>query len=284
VYQNNICAAHLELKNYDTVIELATKAAEIGRAHQAPFEHIGRALHRLGTAYYKKGDYENAITYLTKSLTEHRDANALNLLKKVEKEFEDKKKQEYINPELSAKAKDEGNVLFRENKFAQAVERYSEAIKRNPTDHTLYTNRAQTYIKLMALPEALKDAEESLKLKPDFVKAFLRKGQVHFMMKEFQKALQTYEKALEYEPENHEVTEAVRKTVEAINNSHLDPDTVKRNVEKDPELQVILTDPLMQQVLKDLQTNPQSVARYMKDDKIRANIEKLIAAGVISTR
>jgi len=190
-----------------------------------------------------------------------------------------------MDPTLSTKAKEEGNQFFRENKFAQAVERYTEAIKRNPSDHGLYTNRAQSYIKLMALPEALKDCEESIKLKPDFVKGYLKKGQVHYMMKEYQKALKTYEEGLEHDPSNTEITEAVTKTVQAINShENLDPETVKRNVEKDPELQRILGDPLMQQVLKELQTNPQSINGYLRDDKIRANIEKLIAAGVISTR
>jgi len=196
-----------------------------------------------------------------------------------------RKKQDYVNPELALKAKEEGNALFRENKFAQAVEKYTEAIKRNPSDHTLYTNRAQSYIKVMALPDALKDCEESIKLKPDFVKGYLRKGQIHFMMKEYQKALKTYEEAIELDPNNTEISEAVSRTVQAINrHEDMDPETVKRNVEKDPELQAILADPLMQQVLKELQTDPRAAAGYMKDDRIRKNLEKLIAAGIISTR
>jgi len=284
VYLNNICAVHLALKNYEKTIEVGNSAIEIGRANHAPFDQVGRALQRIGTAYSKMGDLEKAISYYQRSLTEHRDADTLNLLKRTEKAWEDKKKQDYVNPTLSAQAKEEGNAAFRENKFALAVEKYTEAIKRNPSDHTIYTNRAQSYIKLMALPEALKDCEECLRLKPDFVKGFLKKGQVHFMMKEYQKALQTYEHALELDPNNSELTEAINKTISAINMSDSDPETVKRNVEKDPELQRILGDPMMQQVLKDIQNNPASVAGYMSDAAIRKNIEKLIAAGIISTR
>lgn len=285
VYLNNICAVHLELKDYQKTIVIGNNAVEVGRANHAPFEAIGRALQRIGTAYSRLGDYENAIMYYQKSLTEHRDGNTLTLLKKVEKAYEEKKKQDYISPELSQKAKEEGNSLFRENKFADAIEKYSEAIKRNPTDHTIYTNRAQTYVKLMALPEALRDCEECIKLKPDFVKAYLKKGQIHFMMKEYQKALKTYEQALEFDPENAELSEAVSRTVQAVNRQEdMDPETVKRNVEKDPELQAILADPVMQQVLKDLQNDPRTAAGYMQDERIRKNLEKLIAAGIISTR
>jgi len=137
----------------------------------------------------------------------------------------------------------------------------------------------------MALPEALKDCEECLVIKPGFIKAYLRKGQVHHMMKEYQKALKTYEEAIELDPNNAELSEAISRTVQAINmHDDMDPETVKRNVEHDPELQAILADPLMQQVLKDLQNDPRSAAGYMKDERIRKNLEKLIAAGIISTR
>jgi len=187
------------------------------------------------------------------------------------------------NPELSLIAKEEGNTLFRESKFAPAVEKYTEAIKRNPSDHTIYTNRAQSYIKLMALPLALKDCEKSIALKPDFIKAYLRKGQVHTMMKDYQKAIKTYNDALEKEPDNSEVIEAANKTMELVQRSRgaQDPEAVKAVLERDPELQAILQDPMMQQVLKDYQQNPQSLDGYMTDTRIRDNISKLFAAGVI---
>jgi len=64
VYLNNICAVHLELKNYQKTIEIGNSAVETGRANHAPFEQIGRALQRIGTAYSRLNDFENAILYL----------------------------------------------------------------------------------------------------------------------------------------------------------------------------------------------------------------------------
>ncbi|KZS97739.1 hypothetical protein SISNIDRAFT_449295 [Sistotremastrum niveocremeum HHB9708] len=52
--------------------------------------------------------------------------------------------------------------------FVGAVKSYTESIKRDPSDARGYNNRAAAYTKLVALPEALKDAEEAIKIDPKF--------------------------------------------------------------------------------------------------------------------
>ena len=74
----------------------------------------------------------------------------------------------YINPELSEKAREEGNALYKAGDFAAAVKSYTESINRDPKDPRGYNNRALCYTKLAALPEALKDAEEAIKVDPKF--------------------------------------------------------------------------------------------------------------------
>jgi len=58
--------------------------------------------------------------------------------------------------------------LTKVGEFANAVQAYSEAIKRDPTDARGYNNRAAAYTKLAALPEALKDAEHAIELDNKF--------------------------------------------------------------------------------------------------------------------
>jgi len=91
---------------------------------------------------------DEAINWLNKSLVEHRDPQALELLRKTEKDRDEKKKNEYINPELGVKAKDEGNDHFKNQRFPQAVQAYTEAIKRDPQNHVYYSNRAAAYTKV----------------------------------------------------------------------------------------------------------------------------------------
>ena len=55
-----------------------------------------------------------------------------------------------------------------------------------------YSNRAGCYMKLMEFNRAQKDCEQSLKLKPDFVKCWIRKGAVLEALKQHDNALEAF--------------------------------------------------------------------------------------------
>lgn len=62
----------------------------------------------------------------------------------------------YINPEISAQHREQGNALFNKGEFGKALEEYEEARKRNPNDAKIYNNTAMCFIKMMKFNEALK--------------------------------------------------------------------------------------------------------------------------------
>jgi len=280
VYLNNIAAVHMSEGNYDRCIETCLKAEQVGRDHRAPFQTIATALQRLGKAYAKKDDPQNAIEAYKRALMEHRDPETLKLLGMTEKQYEEKKIKEYINPELSVQAKEEGNDLFKKGKYPEAVERYTEAIKRDPNNHVLYTNRATAYTKLKAYSEALKDCDKCIEMQPNFIKAYLKKGQVYAATQQYQKCFEVYAKALEHDPNNVEVLEEMKKIDQKIGSQAVDPEQVKRNFEKDPELQKLLQDPGISQVLQAIQ-NKQPYQHFLSDPKVKEGLMKLAAAGLI---
>lgn len=92
-------------------------AVEEARSLRADYKLVAKAFGRIGSSYLKKEDYDNAIKYFQKSLTEHRTPDILNKLRDTEKLKKQVETQAYINPELAEKAREEGNVKFKVRPF-----------------------------------------------------------------------------------------------------------------------------------------------------------------------
>lgn len=104
---------------------------------------------RIASAYQALGNLDAAIEYYNKSLLEDYQDKTKTALKKLE---EEKKRQEqlaYIDPAKSEEHKTKGNELYNAGKFKEAIDEYSEAIKRDPKNYKVYSNRAACYTKLM---------------------------------------------------------------------------------------------------------------------------------------
>lgn len=71
--------------------------------------------------------------------------------------------------ELKGKA----NAAFAAGKNDEAIDLYTQAIALDDKNHVLYSNRSAAYAKSHKFEEALKDAEQCVTLKPDFVKVNL---------------------------------------------------------------------------------------------------------------
>ncbi|KAJ0859792.1 putative Heat shock chaperonin-binding, tetratricopeptide-like helical domain superfamily [Helianthus annuus] len=293
-FLTNRAAVYLEMGKYDECIKDCEKAVERGRELRSDYKMVARALTRKGTALVKMAktskDYEPAIETFQKALTEHRNPDTLKKLNEAERAKKELEQQEYYDPELAEKEREKGNECFKEQKYPDAIKHYTEALRRNPKDAKAYSNRAACYTKLGAMPEGLKDAEKCIEIDPKFSKGYTRKGAIQFFMKEHDKALETYQEGLKHDPQNPELLEGVRSCVQQINRASrgdLTPDELKERQAKamqDPEIQNILTDPVMAQVLKDLQENPKAAQDHMKNPSVMNKIQKLISAGIVQMR
>ncbi|KAL3499516.1 hypothetical protein ACH5RR_038609 [Cinchona calisaya] len=293
-FLTNRAAVYLEMGKYEDCIKDCDKAVERGRELRSDFKMIARALTRKGTALVKiakcSKDYERAMETFQKALTEHRNPDTLKKLNEAEKAKKELEQQEYFDPQIADEEREKGNQFFKEQKYPEAVKHYTESIKRNPEDPRAYSNRAACYTKLGALPEGLKDAEKCIELDPTFAKGYTRKGAVQFFMKEYEKALETYQEGLKHDRNNQELLDGVRRCVEQINKASrgdLSPEELKERQAKamhDPEIQNILTDPIMRQVLTDFQENPKAAQEHMKNPLVMNKIQKLVSAGIVQMR
>ncbi|XP_058084908.1 hsp70-Hsp90 organizing protein-like [Magnolia sinica] len=293
-FLTNRAAVYMEMGKYDDCIKDCDKAVERGRELRSDYKMVARALTRKGTALVKLAkcskDYEPAIEAFQKALTEHRNPDTLKKLIDAEKAKKDLEQQEYFDPQIADEEREKGNEFFKQQKYPEAVKHYTEALRRNPRDPRVYSNRAACYTKLAALPEGLKDAEKCIELDPTFSKGYTRKGTVQFFMKEYDKALETYQDGLKHDPNNQELLDGVRRCVEQINKANrgdINPDELQERQAKamqDPEIQNILSDPIMRQVLVDFQENPTSAQDHLKNPQVMLKIQKLISAGIVQMR
>eukprot|EP00088_Acartia_fossae_P053946 TRINITY_DN6163_c0_g1_i5.p1 TRINITY_DN6163_c0_g1~~TRINITY_DN6163_c0_g1_i5.p1 ORF type:complete len:327 (+),score=110.15 TRINITY_DN6163_c0_g1_i5:48-1028(+) len=283
IFHTNLAAVYFEMKNLDECIKECSTAVEVGREQRADFKLIAKAYNRMGSAHRKKGELEAAKTAYEKALTEHRTPEYRQNLSEVESAIKKAAEEAYINPELAEQEKQKGNECFKKGEFADAVKYYSEAIKRNPADAKIYSNRAACYTKLTAFDLALKDCDKSIELDPSFVKAYLRKGNVLKAMGQTQKAMDVYEKAMEIDPNNAEAKQGYKDcAVKQYSGGSSDPEEVRKRAMNDPEIQQIMTDPAMRMILEQMQSDPQAVSEHLKNPEIMRKIMKLKDAGLIS--
>jgi len=278
-YYTNLAAVHFETKDYAKAVAICEKAIDIGRENRADFKLIAKALARKGNSHRKLGQLEESKRAFEKALTEHRTPDYRAALSEVESLLKKAAEEAYINPEMSEAEKQKGNEFFKKGDFSNAVKHYGEAIKRNPKDAKIFSNRAACYTKLMSFDLALADCEQAIKLEPTFVKAYLRKAKVLQGMGQSSKAISAYEKVLEMDPNCSEAVEGYKN---CSIQSHNDPEETRKRAMKDPEVQQILQDPAMRMILEQMQSDPQAIQEHLQNPEISAKFMKLREAGLIS--
>jgi stress-induced-phosphoprotein 1 len=175
--------------------------------------------------------------------------------------------------------KQKGNDAFREKDFPTAIDFFSKAITASETpNHVLYSNRSACYASLHSYIDALKDAEECVKINPTWAKGYNRIGAAQFGLSDYDEAIKSYKKALELEPTNAMAKEGLNAATDAKENSSdqgmnmnqmfskfTDPNLIDK-LKLNPKTSEMMNDPTLVEKVKKMQINPQSVAADMMSD------------------
>jgi len=276
-FYSNLAAVYFEMGDYDAVIGECDKVIAISKEEgKYDFVKLSKAMARKANALFKKGMLEDSIALYRATLLENNDYNIKEAMKKVIKEKTSRDALAYINPEIAETHKEKGNEFFKAGDFPNAIKEFDEGMRRDPTNKFILSNRSFAYIKLMEPVRGLADAEKCLEMDPTFVKAYARKATCHQLQKEYHKAMDSFQKGLEIDPENKECTDGMMKTQMLIQTSaHASSGNDQErfaHAMADPEIQMIMRDPSVTQVLRDMQENPAAGQAAMKDPHINAKI------------
>ncbi|KAM0858590.1 hypothetical protein ACQ4PT_047736 [Festuca glaucescens] len=222
-FLTNRAAAYLLMSKYKECVRDCDEAVEKGRELRADNRLLARALSRKASALLKlaacAGAYAPAIRALQQSLAEHYSEETRAKLDEAESARKEVEEQERQDQEAADHHRHKGNEFFQKKKYQEAADHYTEAIKKNPNDHRVFSNRAQSHIYLRNLSEGLEDAEKCIELDPTFLKGYLRKANAQFLMDNYESALATYIEGLKCDPNSLGAIDGLRRCAACIKRS-----------------------------------------------------------------
>ncbi|XP_018324233.1 stress-induced-phosphoprotein 1 [Agrilus planipennis] len=112
--------------------------------------------------------------------------------------------------------KEQGNAAIQRKAFEEAILHYTCAIKIDPQNSVLYSNRSFAFLKVQQYFLAMEDANEAIKLSPNWAKGYFRKAAIHHETEHYLQAIECYHKALEHAPNDQVIIEAIKTTAQKL--------------------------------------------------------------------
>ncbi|KAK9457911.1 hypothetical protein V1511DRAFT_491213 [Dipodascopsis uninucleata] len=192
--------------------------------------------------------------------------------------------------------KAQGNAFFANKDFDKAIEAFTKAIEVSPTpNHVLYSNRSGSYASKRDFENALKDAEECVKIDPSWAKGFTRKAAALHGLGDLVGARDSYEDALKLDPNNAQAKSGLKAVDDAVAQEAAQdgttPDMGMGGIFKDdsmwtklatnPKTSSYLADISFVEKLKQLQRDPKGISpELMQDPRMMQVIAVLLGIDI----
>ncbi|KAK3694489.1 hypothetical protein B0T22DRAFT_452619 [Podospora appendiculata] len=176
-----------------------------------------------------------------------------------------------------------GNKAIAAKNFDEAIEKFTQAIELAPDNHILYSNRSAAYASKKEWDNALKDAEKTTELKPDWPKGWGRKATALYGQGDLLGANDAYEEGLKLDPNNvgmkNDLASVQRAMKAEANDSSFgdptggigqmfsDPNLIQK-LAKNPKTSAFLADPSFMAKLQSLKSNPQNAQDMFSDPRL----------------
>ncbi|KAK3393513.1 hypothetical protein B0H63DRAFT_19045 [Podospora didyma] len=176
-----------------------------------------------------------------------------------------------------------GNKAIAAKNFDEAIDKFTQAIAIDPSNHILYSNRSAAYASKKDWDHALTDAEKTTELKPDWPKGWGRKGTALYGKGDLLGAHDAYENGLKLDPNNAGMKNdfaSVQRAMEqeaggdsafgdpsgGIGQMFNDPNLIQK-LASNPKTSAFLADPAFMAKLQAIKQNPANTTDIFSDPR-----------------
>lgn len=164
--------------------------------------------------------------------------------------------------------KELGNQAFANQDFETAVEKYSQAIVKDPKNHVFYSNRSASYAGLQDYDKAEADAKECIRLDPTFLKGYYRLSTALMKQGHLESATHTIKQGLAINPNHPELTKQLRN----VQQQQKVKTAKQQQAHSSQTTPTAVLDPSQQTELQELQSNLRSTSILYQSEQ--ANLKK----------